>query len=389
MLYLRNLLAGLPQNLPTFFLLAFPLSVIIVINVQAQQPDSPERKVENPTGAADEQRKAERQVTPSKVSIVAQTGTGDKRDVVITSERQDPEDRGNVIVARGNVQVTDGETLIIADRVTYNNITGDVIAEGNVYFEQDGQRLTGDMIEFNYKTRRGTINNPTAFTNRTPDGTMVVVDGKRADKTGSDTYNLSDAILTACQERIPKWSFSAKRAKIRLDHQAKVYNAFFRVKNRPVLFVPYASISISKKDRSSGFLLPSSGSSSIKGRTMHFAYFQTLGRSADLLFRTDVFTKRGIGLGFDFRARTDEHSHIDFGSFVVLDRQLRPRHRPEQVQTAESGRQQLLRRRRPVFQKRVYGRRRRQHHLFVRIPPGILGQHPDRNLARRALDFLP
>src|SRR5262249_53571434 len=125
--------------------------------------------------------------------------------------------------------------------------------------------------------------------------------------------------------RVPKWSFSARRAKIRLDHRAKVYNAFFRIKNIPVLYVPYASISISKKDRSSGFLLPTSGSSSIKGRTMHFAYFQTLGRSADVLFRTDVFTKRGVGLGFDFRARTDEHSHIDFGSFVVLDRLLGPK----------------------------------------------------------------
>ncbi len=105
----------------------------------------------------------------------------------------------------------------------------------------------------------------------------------------------------------------------------KGYNAFLRVKNIPVFYLPYASISISKKDRSSGFLLPSSGSSSIKGRTLHLAYYQTLGQSADVLVRTDIFTKRGVGLGFDFRARTNETSKINFGSFLVIDRLLGPK----------------------------------------------------------------
>src|SRR6185436_1040941 len=136
---------------------------------------------------------------------------------------------------------------------------------------------------------------------------------------------LENAKLTACNDRVPKWAFTAKRARIRVDHRAKVYNALFRVKGVPILYVPYASISISKKDRSSGFLLPSSGSSNIKGRTFHVAYYQTLGRSADILFRNDVFTKRGVGFGFDFRARTNETSHISIGSFVVLDRLLGPK----------------------------------------------------------------
>lgn len=314
MLYLRHLLA-------------FSLFIVICFaRAQAQQPETTEKKVENPIGAAEEQRKSLRQPPPAKLTIIAQPGAGAERKVEITSEKQQEE--GNVVIATGNVQVSDGEILIIADRVTYNNNTGDVLAEGEVYFEQQGQRLTGDLIEFNYKTRRGTIRNPTAFTSRTPDGTMIVVDAKRADKTGSDTYNLDSAALTACQEKVPKWSFTAKRARIRLDHRVKVYNAFFRIKNIPALYLPYASISISKKDRSSGFLLPSSGSSSIKGRTVHLAYFQTLGRSADLLVRTDVFSKRGVGLGFDFRARTDENSRIAFGSFLVFDRLLGPKYLP-------------------------------------------------------------
>src|SRR5262249_44551423 len=124
------------------------------------------------------------------------------------------------------------------------------------------------------------------------------------------------------QEKTPKWTFTARRARIRLDHRANVYNAFFRIKNIPVLWVPYASISISKKDRSSGFLTPTSGSSSIKERTLNLRYFQTLGYRADLLIRSEVVSKRGLGLGFDFLARPDEHSHIALGSFLVVDRLL-------------------------------------------------------------------
>ncbi|MBK6799671.1 MAG: LPS-assembly protein LptD [Acidobacteria bacterium] len=287
------------------------------ITVSAQQ-EKIEKKVENPIGVAEDQKKSLRQVNSQQISIIAQVEPGKSEEVVFFSDKQ--EAQGDVIILTGNVQVTYGDILLIADRATFNKVTDDLLAEGNVFFEQQGQRIAGEKIELNARTKKGSIFTATAFTNRTPDGTVVIIDALRADKTGEDTYNLENASLTACQEEVPKWSFTAKRARIRLDHRANVYNALFRIRNIPVLYLPYASLSISKKDRSSGFLLPSSGSSNIKGRTLHMAYYQTLGRSADLLVRTDIFSKRGIGLGFDFRAKPNENSRIAFGSFLVFDR---------------------------------------------------------------------
>ncbi len=290
------------------------------INVSAQQTD-PDKKVTNPIGVAADQAKSVGQTKPTQLTIVTQIEPGNAQDVTFISEKQEAiGERGEIVLMTGNAQIAYGDVLVIADRATYNTITNDLLAEGNVYFEQQGQRITADRIELNYKTKRGTITNPTAFTNATRDGTTLVIDASRADKVGNETYTLENAKLTACQEAVPKWMFTAKRARIRMDHKATVYNALLRIKNVPVFYLPYASISISKKDRSSGFLLPSSGSSSIKGRTLHLAYYQTLGQSADVLVRTDIFSKRGIGLGFDFRARTNETSHINFGSFLVLDR---------------------------------------------------------------------
>jgi LPS-assembly protein len=281
------------------------------------RPERIERKVDNPIGYAEEQRRAERRANQTKVAAQNPTLKLDD-EFEILAEEQGKE--GDLLIATGNVQAAGNGMLVIADRVTYNTVTYDLVAEGNVYFEQEELKLVGERLELNVRTRRGSVFSPTGFTNRTPDGTTITIDASRADKTGKDTYTLDDAVITACADRVPKWAFTAKRARIRVDHRAKVYNAFFRVKGVPLLWVPYASVSISKKDRSSGFLLPSSGQSNIKGRTLSVAWYQTLGRSADLLVRTDYYSKRGTGLGFDFRARTNETSHVYFGSFLVWDR---------------------------------------------------------------------
>jgi len=295
------------------------LSLVCAAGVAAQQPEQTERKVENPIGAAQEENKSLRKL-PAQVTITVQVQPGQEDNIDIDADHQ--ELQRDVYVAVGNVVVTGMGMLLKADRVTYNETTKDVLAEGHVYFEQEGQKLTGERMELNMRTRRGSVYTATGFTNRTPDGTTLIIKANRVDKTGLDTYNLSHALLTACEEPNPKWCFTAGKARIRLDDRAFLYNPVFRVKGVPVLYLPYITLSTSKKDRSSGFLLPSSGSSNIKGRTLHLAYYQTLGRSADILIRNDIFTKRGIGLGFDFRARTDENSRIAIGSFVVLDRIL-------------------------------------------------------------------
>jgi LPS-assembly protein len=304
------------------FLCCTLLALIISLLSQpslAQQTENIEKKVENPIGAADEETRALRRTAPQNISIVAQVEPGAQSEYAI-SHTDKKEKVGDVMVLTGNVHITYGDTLIIADRITFHDVTKDLIAVGNVFFEQQGQKIAADRIELNTETKRGTILHPTAWTTRTQSGDLLIIDSRETIKTGDDTYDYKDVKLTACQEEVPKWTFTAKRARIRVDHTAKIYNGLFRIKNIPVFYLPYATIPITKKDRSSGFLLPSWGSSSNNGRTMHFGYYQTLGRSADLVVRSDVFTNRGLGLGFDFRARTDENSSINFGSFTVLDR---------------------------------------------------------------------
>ncbi|MBO0719979.1 MAG: LPS-assembly protein LptD [Blastocatellia bacterium] len=295
------------------------LALISLSSAAAQQPENIEKKIADPIGAAEEEQRALRLNSPQKISIVTQVAPGQSSEYAI-SHADKKEKVGDVVILTGNVHVTYGDTQILADRITFHDVTKDMIAVGNVFFEQQGQRIAADRIELNTETKRGTILHPTAWTNRTLKGDVLIIDSKQTIKTGDDTYDYRDVKLTACQDEVPKWTVTAKRARIRVDHQAKIYNGLFRIKNFPIFYIPYATIPINKKDRSSGFLLPSWGSSTTNGRTLHFGYYQTLGRSADVTVRTDVFTTRGLGLGLDFRARPNENSFIDFGLFSVIDR---------------------------------------------------------------------
>src|SRR5262249_26272641 len=157
------------------------LALACAASAAAQQPEPTERKVQNPIGVAQEETKALRKVSaPAQLTITVQLPSAAADELIITSAKQ--EDQGDVAIATGDVHVSYSDMRLIADRVTHNKATEDVLAEGNVFFEQAGQMLTASRLEFNLKTRRGTLFEPTAFTNRTPDGTVLVVDAARADK---------------------------------------------------------------------------------------------------------------------------------------------------------------------------------------------------------------
>jgi len=226
-----------------------------------------------------------------------------------------------VFVYEGNVDARIGTYRLQADKVTVYEATNKVIAEGNVVFDQgDQQRITGTRAEWNYRTKTGFFINSTGFTNQTQDGTRIYFTADRIEKISLDTIIATNAQITACDEDVPKWSFHAKRAKIKTGDRARVYSPSLRVKGVPIFYLPYASVSIKQRDRASGFLTPTFGGSGKKGFRISSGYYQTLGRSADVTLRNDIYTSRGIGFGADLRTRANSRSFFNAGFYVVKDR---------------------------------------------------------------------
>ena len=303
----------------------FLVVLLSAIFVSAQTTNPVERQVSNPLTdtpninpiAPQQDIKAPKKQTTGFV----QEGGGD--ELVVYSDRESAagEEGKRIIVRSGNVDVHYGIYRLQADKITIYEEKSLMIAEGSVVFDQgDDERITGARGEFNYKTKLGFFIDSTGFTNQTNDGTVIYFTADRVERIGLNEVFVENGKFTACEDTVPKWSFTASEAHIKQNDRIKLKNAKFRVKDIPVIPIPFASIPIKERDRASGFLTPTFGFSGNKGFRLSTAYFQTLGPSADVTLRTDIYSSRGLGYGLDFRTRANSRSFFNFGFYAVKDR---------------------------------------------------------------------
>ncbi len=234
--------------------------------------------------------------------------------VKITADKVSREG-GDRWIAEGNVIVTFQDSVLKAQKVTYEAGTEKAAAEGPIDLRRGVQWLKGSRADLDLKTDTGTIYDADGYTDQ-----ELFVKARILIKTGPTTYRAKSGFLTACGEPIPKWSFTVRDAKIPLDGNARFTHTFFRIKNIPVFYLPLMLFPTGKKERSSGFLMPTTGNSSNKGRRFTESFYLVLGRSADLILSETYFSQRGFGHGFTFRTRPNAVSNLDLDGFMIKDR---------------------------------------------------------------------
>lgn len=299
---------------------------------QQQQSNPVERKVLNPITDTPnvnplQQEQPIRPRLPVKPGDAASSAPSaapqstERLDISAGTQTVTGPDNARVVVYEGDVDARVGIYRLQSDKLTVYEASNRVIAEGNVVFDQgESQRITGSRAEFNYATKLGFFINSTGFTNQTEDGTIIYFTADSVEKVSANRIVVINAELTACDEETPKWSFTAKRAEITLNDRVRARNPKFKVKGLTLLPLPYVSVSIKRRDRASGFLTPTFSGSGQKGFRLSNAYYQTLGRSADVTLRNDIFTQRGLGFGADMRTRANSRSYFNLGFYTVKDR---------------------------------------------------------------------
>ena len=65
----------------------------------------------------------------------------------------------------------------------------------------------------------------------------------------------------------------------------------------PVLYLPMIYYPIREDERATGFLLPTYGTSTVRGQSISNAFFWAINRSTDATFFHDWFTNTGQGAG--------------------------------------------------------------------------------------------
>lgn len=199
-----------------------------------------------------------------------------------------------------------------ADRVTVTD-RRDVVAEGNVLVVWGTSRLSGTRMTYDIQNGTGAIENAIGLVE--PEFNFTADEAK---KIGEDRLHLRNATVTTCTQPVPYWSFAVSRAKIRVDHYARMTNLRLRVGRVPVFWLPYMVWPV-KRDRAAGLLFPNFGSTRDRGRVVGEGIFLPLGESADLTVFGEYYTRAGWGGGGALRAIPNRDGSVSMRGFYIDD----------------------------------------------------------------------
>lgn len=233
-------------------------------------------------------------------------------DVSILADRIEQIGQDGLLIAIGNVEITRGASRLTADRIEINRETGEAVAQGKVIFYDGEDRLLGDRVDYNLKTGTGVVYNGSAFS-----APYYRLSGERMERVGEGVYNIRRGVFTTCEADPPPWSFRAERATADLDDHIVGRDASFWVGKVPLIpWVPFFAAPL-RRERQSGFLLPTLGASGGKGVFAKIPYYWAISDSQDFTLSLDTFSNRGVGAGGEYRYVLSENSRGAAEGFFI------------------------------------------------------------------------
>jgi LPS-assembly protein len=215
------------------------------------------------------------------------------------------------------VELERGDSKLYADEVEFFEDQDRVVARGNVVFNQGKNRIAADRADFNTRTALGTFYHATGIATVEPPRQRpqagisvpqqtgqvndVIFFGDTVEKVASKKYKITNGGFSTCEQPTPRWNLTADTMTLYVDHYTLLKQAVLRVKGVPMLYLPVMYYPTQEDGRATGFLLPTYGLSTLRGQTIHNAFFWAIGRSHDATFEHDFFSKTGNGFRGEYR----------------------------------------------------------------------------------------
>ncbi len=201
----------------------------------------------------------------------------------------------DLFVAEGSVEVTYRKSRLTAERVEFNQVTGDAIAIGDVVYEEEGETLVADRVELNFDSELGVV-----YVGEIALENDHYIAGQEIEKTGEETYLVRKGSYTACSSSRPAWQFRSSQAKVHQGEYLQAWNTVGYIKGIPVFYFPYFIFPI-KTERQTGILVPEVGKSTSKGFTVTNAYFWAISDSQDATLSHTYYEERGHKIDLEYR----------------------------------------------------------------------------------------
>ena len=193
----------------------------------------------------------------------------------------------------GNAQVRRIDGVIKGDRINYRKDSGEVDVEGSARMMRDGTLVTGPRAKFNVDKYTGEIEKPNFWMGAT--GGFAVAE--HADIFSKSQMRLHTVTYSGCNCEKPSWYIKATTVDVDFDENEGVArNGVLYFKDVPILASPYMTFPV-KKERKSGFLVPTYGTTSQGGLDISLPYYFNLAPNYDMTLVPRYFSKRGMQLG--------------------------------------------------------------------------------------------
>jgi LPS-assembly protein len=214
-----------------------------------------------------------------------------------------------MVVASGKVAVTQGDTVVLADTLSYDQNKNIVVAKGNVsMLEPSGNVYFADTLELKDDLQAGVIH---AFRARLSDNSLLAAAGAR--KIDENRLELYKAAYSPCNvlcddgtPKSPQWQVKADRVLVDQVEQTVTYDdARLEVYGLPVLYSPYFSHPTPDADNQSGLLAPEYRHSDNLGSVIKVPVYFALAPDKDITLTPILTGTEGLVMAGEYRQALD------------------------------------------------------------------------------------
>lgn len=239
--------------------------------------------------------------------------------VTLTADTLSYDEISGVVLAEGGVEVGLGNRTVRADRIRYDASTGEAEFAGHVHYRDEGDEFSFDRMVINIRTETGVLYNGSIrlSTNN------YQLTSERFEKTGPKSFALRKGSLTTCPcDPEPDWKIMVGRSRVTIDGYAVAKDVTFKVRGIPVLWLPWAAFPV-KLTRQSGLLLPSFLRSGSRGYVLSVPYYWAINRWSDATITLDAMSRRGYRPEAEYRFVLNDVSEGAARASYYRDRETR------------------------------------------------------------------
>lgn len=205
----------------------------------------------------------------------------------------------------GGVSLCYGDTNLNADAAYLSKNDQSIKAKGNIEYQNTTLNVNSQAFEANFEDSSVHLN----------EAEYTLSDNKghgQASGLSVEPDNaivLTDATFSTCPIGDNSWLLSAEKISLDAQGQAEAWNAVIKVKDTPILYLPYLSLPINFS-RKSGFLYPRISSSGKFGLDISTPYYWNIAENYDATITPRYMSNRGLQIQGEFRYLTEQHNGI-------------------------------------------------------------------------------